>query len=325
MAASDVYVVKFMDGISRNLFNINGDDLIVNIKLAGNGGMPLDDRRIRADMADLLLDNFAMLTATFFGDSEFREQFIGVINEEKKFNALNEAEQNILRKAMKSPSAALAPTKNYYTIDLTVFNKSVLNRIKRQIDNSYKTQPEFAEAISYYKKMSTRSLKNDIGYIYSNFMYLIRAFIKNEVFMNYVYEIITKMNKELERMRNMTQYEVGCTLSEIDSKIDEISETVTFETGRLTELEEEQLVANVYDYKIIVPKLGVYIKKGWLTTFEGEVVEDSSFAAIFKIDDDSYITLKEGDVISALQEYCADAKVRMGDVTTRKCIIQYKV
>lgn len=162
-----------------------------NIDLACGNGMSEDDRTISFECAEYLMSNFAYILMGLLVDNNFKETFLESLRMEIEMDSLSEDTVKQIRQDM-------TDSKDYDSVGSIVigvsgFSSEIGSRFMDKMANGYneldKWAGEFDKAVA---ELSTER-KLEYGYIFSNFMYLIRAFTHNDLFMSYVITVIEKV------------------------------------------------------------------------------------------------------------------------------------
>ncbi len=84
------------------------------------------------------------------------------------------------------------------TIDFSVYDDDIFRKLSGRLLEGFEMIDSYSDQINTFIEDITEDEKIDIGYIVSNFMYLLRAFCQNELFMNYVKTVIDEVKYQLD-------------------------------------------------------------------------------------------------------------------------------
>ena len=176
-----------------------------NLRMAC-GGMSIEDRTISKPLADYLLDNYFLIVAGLEMDGKFRDAFKDAIVVEMRIdNKMDEEEAVLLREKMRESASKKIHDDfyridlDYYEINLSGIDDSIYTAISDRMENSIE------RLIPYVKELDDEIENLDEeafyinGFILSNWMFLIRAFIRNPWFTEYVITVIDKVKMLLIR------------------------------------------------------------------------------------------------------------------------------
>ena len=190
--------VSDMVKVMRNMvggFAILSDETIAkNVKLAA-GGMSMDDRTISFECADYLIANLAYIFMGLVLDKDFKDAFVQSVTVEIDLdNQPADVKANI-RKTMKDP-------KEYKSIGniiigVSEFSAEIAKAFNQKMESGFKALDPYADEFDNEVRKLTEEEKLQYGFIFSNFMYLIRAFTHNDVFMSYVVTVIENVKATL--------------------------------------------------------------------------------------------------------------------------------
>ena len=157
--------------------------------------LPNADRTISFECVDYLMSNMGVIIMGLVLDKSFKESFKDAIMLEMQLDTETPESKAKKREAMKDKKTY--ESAGSIVIGVTSFTpaveKSFMDKMQHSFDMMDKYASEFDEEVS---KLS-EDRKIEYGFIFSNFMYLIRAFIYNDLFMSYVITVIEKVKETL--------------------------------------------------------------------------------------------------------------------------------
>lgn len=177
-------------------FAIISDEVVANnSRLAGGQGMSIDDRTIPFECAQYIMSNFAFICMGIVCNEDFKDSFISAITAEHKIDALDEEDKKAIRATMTDPNPY--KSEGSIVLGMTTFTQPIEEQLHREMMKGFdKLQPfskEFDEAV--FALNDEQKMAN--GFIFSNWMYLIRAFTHNDMFMSYVITVIDEVKSRL--------------------------------------------------------------------------------------------------------------------------------
>lgn len=178
----------------RNLvssFAILSDEVISqNVKMA-LGGFPAEDRTMPYEVVDYLMANMGFIFMGLVLDENFKNAFTESLKVELQIDSQPDNVKAATREKMRDP-------KNYKSrgsmvIGTSDFVPEVKTVLAKKLQNSFSALDGFADEFDAEINHLTREQKLEYGFIFSNFMYLARAFTHNDLFMSYVISVIEKV------------------------------------------------------------------------------------------------------------------------------------
>lgn len=182
--------ISIMRGMVGNFAILDEPVLSHNLELAG-GGMSVDDRTISFECADYLMSNLAYIFMGLVLDNNFKQAFLDSLSVEFQIDKQSDEDKAKTRASMKDNKPYKSNGSIVFGVSTftTTVEQSLMSKMQAGFTalNSYS-----AEFDSEVAKLSDKQ-KSEFGYIFSNFMYLIRAFSHNDMFMSYVVTVIEKV------------------------------------------------------------------------------------------------------------------------------------
>lgn len=183
------FVAKMSD-IVGSFAILSNDVLTQNIALATDG-FSVEDRTLPYEIAEYLMSNMAYIFMGLVLDNNFKNAFKESLKVELQIDSQPENIRLVTRAKMKED-------KKYSTIGSIVVGTSdfvpeVKAVLAKKMQQSFTSLDGFAEEFDAEISHLTREQKLEYGFIFSNFMYLLRAFTHNDIFMSYVISVIEKV------------------------------------------------------------------------------------------------------------------------------------
>lgn len=166
-----------------------------NLQLMAGNGMTIDDRTISFECADYIMSNMAYIFMGLVLDKSFKNAFIESINMEVRIDQESDDTRKQLRNGMQNKEKfdSVGSMVLGFTSFVPTATKALMNKMTENFDKLDKYSGEFDAAV----EKLTYEEKLQYGLIFSNFMYLIRAFTHNDIFMSYVIKVIEQVKKLL--------------------------------------------------------------------------------------------------------------------------------
>lgn len=165
-----------------------------NFNLA-SGGMPVSDRSIRAELANYLMSHFGLIYVGLIANQDFRETVAEAVTVEIALTSKTPEFVRHFRHNMLDGTAK--QSKGNFVIDLSKFDVNVYKKISGKLFGSIEKIADLDNAVTSLVNDLDDEAKISIGLCMSNFMYLIRAFAKNELFVKYVKTVIHEVEVTL--------------------------------------------------------------------------------------------------------------------------------
>jgi hypothetical protein len=183
--------VKVMKSMVGGFALLDENVMNQNLKMARGEGMTVDDRTISFECADYLFSNLAYIFMGLVLDGNFKQAFLDALGVEMQIDKQPADVKAKARNAMKDPK----PYKSNGSIVLgiTTFMPAIENELMVKMNNGFKALDKYADEFDNEVAKFTKEQKAEYGFIFSNFMYLIRAFTHNDMFMSYVITVIEKV------------------------------------------------------------------------------------------------------------------------------------
>ena len=203
-AAFDAQKADAAAGLVEMLRNMTGGFAILsdevlnnNLRLMTSGGMSYEDRTLSFECAEYVMANMAYMFMGLVLDPNFKKQFIDALNVELQIDDQPANVREQTRASMKDGKPFAS--KGSIVLGVTQFVPAIQDDLSRKMSEGFtKLDPYAAEFDAAVSAMSVEE-KVQIGFIVSNFMYLIRAFSKNDMFMSYVVTVIEKVKATLAK------------------------------------------------------------------------------------------------------------------------------
>lgn len=179
-------------------FTILNDSVIQkNLDMAFGVGMSNSDRTIPFETIGYIMFNASYILMGLVLDSDFKDAFMSAVLVEM---SLDEKSPEEVKKARKDMSTVDDIShEGYLTIGVTSFMPAVRDHLLRMMDKSFEALSPYADEFDETVDKLTNDYKLELGFIFSNFMYLFRAFGHNGVFVSYVITIVEKMKEIMNK------------------------------------------------------------------------------------------------------------------------------
>ena len=183
--------VNMLKGMVKNFSYLNDDVIAQNLAMAHGSGMTPDDRTVSFECADYLMSNLAFVFMGLVLDNNFKRAFVDSVVLEIQIDKKSDEEKKKIRASMKD-------TKEYASngsivLGVTAFTPQISAELMSKMSKGFESLSAFADEFDSEVAKLTDEQKTEYGFIFSNFMYLIRAFSHNDMFMSYVITVIEKV------------------------------------------------------------------------------------------------------------------------------------
>lgn len=184
-----VFVVQMKNMVSS--FAILSDDVIAENFKAAVSDFSSEDRTLPYEVADYLMSNMGFIFMGLVLDENFKNAFKESLKIELNIDKQPAHIKEATRKKMGDPKKYAS--RGSMVIGTSDFLPEVKAALSKKMQDSFDKLDGFAEEFDNEIKNLTRTQKLEYGFIFSNFMYLARAFTHNDAFMSYVISVIEKV------------------------------------------------------------------------------------------------------------------------------------
>ncbi len=188
-------VATLLNDLFFSIAFLDPDTVIHNLEQGTDSGMPVEDRLFPSDLADFLTDHLATIILGLISNDDFREVFIKAVSIEMELENKEEALVNKLRKEMSGDGEGRSD--NDLLVDFSIYNESIYREIAGRSADSFRKMHEYDDSFDDFICKLGEEERMDIGYCVSNFMYLLRAFAKNNTFTSYVTSVVNEVEETL--------------------------------------------------------------------------------------------------------------------------------
>ena len=189
-------VVELLANVFNSIAYMDPDTVRHNIELASEGGMSKADRSIRVELANYLLSHFSLIFVGLVVNKEFRDTFKEAVSIEIALDNKDKDFVKQMRQEMKDSNPG--ESKGNFVLNFGNFNENVYKKMNLKLSDSFSKITEYDETIGELSSELSEDDMIDIGYCASNFMYLVRAFAKNNMFANYVKTVVHNVQETLK-------------------------------------------------------------------------------------------------------------------------------
>lgn len=189
---SEAAVVELLANIFTSIAFMEPGTIHRNIKLASDGGMTKYERSICVDFTNYLLKHFSTIFLGLIINEEIRKTFKEAVCIEVALDNHDEDYVKNIRNAQKEDCLSTDKNKrtDVYVVNLSAYNENTYKKLNKMISESFTKIEIYDETLDSIIDELTDEDKIDIGFCVSNFMYLLRAFSKNQLFATYTKTII---------------------------------------------------------------------------------------------------------------------------------------
>jgi hypothetical protein len=191
-AAGLVSLIKDMTGG----FAVLSDKVLQqNIEMMMNPDIPLEDRTISLFQLDYLATHVAHILMGLVFEDKFRQTFVDALNIEIKLDEETPEDRRRIRAGF-NLGGDLNRTGSI-TLGLTELSASARDAVNAKVAKSFDMMEPFKQEFDAAVGKLAIEKRVELGFIFSNFMYLLRAFAQNEVFFSYVTNVVDRVKESL--------------------------------------------------------------------------------------------------------------------------------
>ena len=166
-----------------------------NAELGCEGGFSEEDRTVRGEIVDYLLDNFSVICLGLLVNESFRDRFEEAVRFEMELTGKSRDYVTEMRKQFQG---RLPEHSDYnVTLNFGTFSLALAKNVSVRIRASMDRIAPFAEEYDSIVREVTDEDAAKTGFCICNFMYLIRAFDKNPDFESYVRSVVRSVGAGL--------------------------------------------------------------------------------------------------------------------------------
>jgi hypothetical protein len=179
-----------------NGFALLSEDVIdKNMKMAISG-LSNEERTISFECVDYLMSNLGVIIMGLVLDNTFKESFKEAVMLEMQLDTESPESRAKKREAMKDKKAYTSA--GSIVIGVTSFTPVIEDELMNKMQHSFDMMDAYSDEFDTEVAKMTEDRKIEYGFIFSNFMYLIRAFTHNDLFMSYVITVVEKVKDTLK-------------------------------------------------------------------------------------------------------------------------------
>ena len=191
-ARANVYAEDLISALIGQYFGntaaIDRNTIHENVLLGCEGGFSEEDRTLRGELADYLLDNFSVIYLGLLVNDDFRDRFGEAVRFEMELAGKSRDYAAEMRRRFRSPLRE--PSEYSIVLNFGTFNLALAKNISCRIRASMDRIAPFADEFDSILREISDDDAAKTGFCICNFMYLIRAFDKNPDFESYVRSIV---------------------------------------------------------------------------------------------------------------------------------------
>ena len=166
-----------------------------NTALGSEGGFSEEDRTVRGELVDYLLDKFSVIYLGLLVNESFRERFDEAVRFEMELTG--KSRDYVLEMRKRYQGRLSEPSDYNVTLNFGTFSLALAKNVSVRIKTSMDKIAPFAEEFDSIVREVTDEEAAKIGFCVCNFMYLIRAFDKNPEFESYVRTVVHSVGSGL--------------------------------------------------------------------------------------------------------------------------------
>ena len=193
---------SLLDRFLTNVADIDADEFEENLMLGCL--LPEELRTLKESRIRYVTGNFAKFLIALMKTKELRKACLNAIDNEKEllddylFESKSKDEYEARRADMKAELPWELDGKDTFTVDLSIYDEDVWDRIASEINNSYESLDDYGKTL--YEKTGlafaeSNARASELGYIAGNFMLVMLAMSENDQFYAEIVNIMKFVNK----------------------------------------------------------------------------------------------------------------------------------
>lgn len=190
-------VVNLFASLFNDMSRMVPVDIRHNLECLSEGGFSVEDRTFKKSTVNYLVSRFSLIFVGVLANKEFRTAFVDAIAMEQNLDDQTPEKQAEIRADMNSIKLKNTDNNATITIDFSKFNDSVYRSLNKQLGKSLTKIDGYDDAIDEIIEHLSVDDKDVIGFIISNFAYLLRAFEKDVVFFAYVTSVLKSVQNSM--------------------------------------------------------------------------------------------------------------------------------
>lgn len=189
---SEAAVVELLTNIFSSVAYTEPGTIRHNIELASNDGMTKNERSISVEFTNYLLTHFSTIFLGLIVNDEIRRTFKEAVCIEIALDNHDEDYVKNIRNAQMDIGSCVDKSKctDVYVVNLSAYSEGTYKKLNKMISESFTKIEIYDETLDSMIDDLTDEDKINIGFCVSNFMYLLRALSKNQLFATYTKTII---------------------------------------------------------------------------------------------------------------------------------------
>ena len=188
-------VVDLLSNLFSSIAYLDADTVRCNFELGCSGVMTETDRSISAELVEYLVNHFALIFMGLIANKKFRNAFMEAVMVEM---SLMDRDSGFVRKIRREMNEGVVYSSDEKcVIDFGRYNDRIFRWVEEGVLRSFDRLGEYYEVIDELVFDLSQDDIIDIGFVISNFMYLLRAFSWNGLFTDYVKSVIKTVQETL--------------------------------------------------------------------------------------------------------------------------------
>lgn len=187
-ALSEDFTVALIVEYFGDIAAIDEKTVRENVRLACENGLSEEDRSLRVELMEYLLNEFSVIYLGLLANGDFRDSFKEAVSKEMEITG--KSRDYILDYRRQFQEYTEVPSRGSTVIDLSTFDLAEAKYISGRIGSSMEKIKPFQEEFDAMVSEVTDADAVAIGYCICNFLYLIKAFNNNRSFEKYVKTVV---------------------------------------------------------------------------------------------------------------------------------------
>lgn len=193
---AELAVVELLSNLFDGVAYLDINVVKRNIELSCSGNSDSFDRTISKKRVNFTLKHMGIIYMALLLNGEVRDMMTEGVSVELAFDKLPADEVEEYRKLLQKKP--YDPTDPVFVIDLSKFDDGIYRYLNLTLSQSFDAVSQFDEGIEEIYDSLTEDDYMKLGFVFSNFFYLIRALSHNDTFYKWFQDVIKGIESELE-------------------------------------------------------------------------------------------------------------------------------
>lgn len=186
-------VVLFLTSVTGDICSLNERIIYDNFKVLDS--MPVGHRKLRLELGNYLINNFAFIYLGLVVNEDFRRTFFEAISIEV---AIDDKSDDFVKDIRAQMGGDIPLPQGYYVLDSFNYSDAFFDEFCERISGWMDLLVDFGLAIDSFVSELSAEDRAMISFCFSNFAYAYRAFVYNLNFVKYIKSVIETIKIELQ-------------------------------------------------------------------------------------------------------------------------------